>query len=221
MAVRTDAEIEKEERDRKARQQAQDRARFDKGVAAAEAIILPLGFTRSVGKDYFTKEGRAYARWHLDSLKIQAQLDLQSKPYFSGPGTINENEDPYTYRLVVSAYCAAGVKDIRVSPGNREAVVDFIARTKAGLKSAEDYEGKVAKLANDARDLIKKDFPNLKVTTVDADDDRSVVVRVKTKSGSQFAISLNGNLKFVSLKVTADEYRSTGMDAVRAALRAL
>ncbi len=222
MPTRTDAEIEKEERDRKARQLKQDRERFDRGVTAAEAVILALGFKRATGKDYFTKEGRAYAKWHLETPRIQAHLDLQSKPYFSSHlGAVNDHEDRYTYRLVVSADYAAGIKDIRVAPGNREAVVDFIARAKAGLQSSEDYERKVAKLANDARDLIKKGFPNLKITTVDAEDDRIVIVRVKARSGAQFAITLNGSLKFLSLKVTADEDRSASLDVVCKALESL
>lgn len=207
--------------ERMARQAKQDRERFDRGVAAAEAVILPLGFARATGKDYFAEEGRAYAKWHLARPRVQAQLDLQSKPFFSRHGTVNEHEDQLTYRLVVSADCAAGVKDIRVSPGNHQAVVDFIARVKSGLRSSEAYDEKVARLANDARDLVKKEFPNLKVTSVEADSDDLVLVRVKTKSGSQFNLSLNGSLRFLGLKISVDEDRSTGLENVRAALRAL
>jgi hypothetical protein len=207
--------------ERRARQQKQDRARFDKGVAAAEAVLLPLGFARATGKDYFTKEGRAYARWHLEDPRIGAHLDLQSKPYFSGAGAVADHEDPYTYRLKVSADYGTGVKDIRVSPGNRPAVVDFIARAKAGLQASQAYEEKVANLANDARTIVAGEFPNLKITSVDADDDRTVVVRVKNKAGARFSITLNGRLKFLALKITADEDLSTPLETVRAALRAL
>lgn len=215
MAVRTDAEIEKEKATEKAAKEARAKARTERAIAAAEGVLLPLGFSRDpkIGQE---KNDWHPACWRLIKPRMVATLDLQSKPW----NTTTATDDAYTYRLVVSADSIFRVKDIRIAPGNRDGVVNFMARVEEAQKVGQAHQQKLDDLAKRARGLIAVDYPNLKISTVDADDFQ-VDVRVRTQTGASLHIRLDNRLRFLSLKVDPNEEHATELKTLGAALRAL
>lgn len=199
---------------------AQEKAQSLSAINAAEAILLPLGFTRTTGKDYFNLEekGRVDARWHLASPKITATLSTQSKPWSQRPGL---SDDRFDYRLAVDADDVWSLRAPRLSPGNRQGVVDFIERVKEALKEKEADARRLKFLAKLARDTVAREFKNLRITSVDVIDDLRVEVRVKNKNGTVYSLLLSRTMRFIAIKASPDEDTSLPLASVTAALRAL
>jgi len=208
------------EEERRARYQATEHRESLAAITAAEAVLLPLGFTRrKVGKEYFNMSapGRVDAEWNLKDPEITAHITRQAKGWnrdrTGGDGS-------YDYRLALSGRRIYS-RDPRLSPGNRPGVLAYIENMKETLRNEATYNKNLERLLKDAKSMISKQFPNLKITKIEAEHDDLVTIRVKTKTGGQFFLSLDGSLNFRGLEVAVDEDRSVAMDTVRAALRAL
>lgn len=205
-----------EEQTNKEKQQARAKARADRAIAAAEAILLPLGFTRNIP----AKQDAAFnewgpGQWFLDSPRMRAALRLQSKPFLS------QDSDPLTYRLELSADSSFGVRSPRVAPGNGKAVEDYIAKVNAARAEQAKREQGFSKLASRAEELFLHDYPNLKVVDVEAYQDQ-INVKAKTSSGVPLTIILNGRFRLVSILVGGeDENKTAALDKLSAALKAL
>lgn len=215
MAVKT----EETEAQRKANYQAVEHRESVAAILAAEAILLPLGFTRRKDPVYFKMDapGRVDAEWNLKDPEITAYISRQSRGWNSDM----RGDGSFSYRLVLSGRNLFS-RDPRLSPGNRPGVLDYIEKVKAALSDSAAYDKKLEKLLKEAKSLIADQFPNLKITKIEVEHDDHVQVRVKTKAGGQFYMSLDGSLNFVSLTVSEDGSESVTIGQnLRRALGAL
>jgi hypothetical protein len=203
MAVKTE---EKTEEQRRAERQAVEHRESVAAIEAAEAILLPLGFIRRKDdKAYFNfkEPGRVEAEWHLKDPEIDAHISRQSKPW-NRDSAVAGGDGSYDYRLVVRARKVWSLRDARIAPGNRPGLLAHIEKVKEALATSAAYDRKLERLLKDAKSLITHEFPNLKITHIEAEHDDLVTVRVQTKTGGQFYISLSGSLNFMGLTVTED-----------------
>ena len=98
-------------------------ARANRAIAAAEAILLPLGFIRHINKGAeATFNAWAPAQWFFDSPRMRAALRYQANSGASRDGL------RFIYRLELSGDSALDVRSVRVAPGNREAVASHITK---------------------------------------------------------------------------------------------
>lgn len=198
MAVKT----EETEEQRKAAYAAVEHRESVAAIEAAEAILLPLGFTRRKDdKVYFNfkERGRVEAEWNLKDPEIDAHISRQSL----GWNRPDRAEGSFDYRLVVRGRHHYG-RDARIACGNRPALIAQIEKIKESLATSVAYDKKLERLVRDAKSLISKQFPNLKIAEVEAEHDDLIMVRVQTKTNGQFYISLSGNLNFMGLTVSED-----------------
>lgn len=206
---------------RKARYQAVEHSESIAAINAAEAVLLPLGFTRrKADKVYFEMDapGRVDAEWNLKDPEITAHITRQTK----GWNSTVRGDGSFFYRLVLSARQVWRIRDPRISPGNRPGVLAYIEKVKETLAEDVTYNKNMERLVRDAKSFIAHSLSNLKITSIEAEDDNLVLIRVKGRAGGQFCLALNGSLNFLSLKVVEDESRSVTIDpALRRALGAL
>lgn len=208
MTTETD---EKKAKDKRARERA------DRAIAAASAILVPLGFVRHVDRvgGYKFNEW-CPAVWHRESPRMRAALCLQSKPY------AGLDSDPLTYRLEVSADNNFGVRATRVAPGNREAVVSYMAKIEAAGAARAKREAQFDAFADKVKELFVMIYPNLKVLNVEAFDGQANVM-VRTSTGVLLTIILDGKMRLIRIQVGGDEDggRPVVLEKLGAALRAL
>jgi hypothetical protein len=206
---------------RKARYQAVEHRESLAAIAAAEAILLPLGFTRrKADKEYFnmSAKGRVDAEWNLKDPEIRADITRQSKGWNRDLG----GDGSYDYRLALSARHVWRLRDPRLSPGNRPGVLAYIEKVKEALATSEAYDKKLERLLKDAKSFVAEQFPNLKIMGIEAEHDDLVSIKVRTKSGGRFHMSLDGSLNFMGLTVSEDGSESVTIGAaLRRALGAL
>ena len=194
-------QIEEAEEQRRARYQATRHRESVAAITAAEAILLPLGFTRRKEKEYFNfnEPGRVEAEWNLADPQISAHISTQAKGWAHETG-----DGSLYYRLVVRARNVWHLRDARIAPGNRPALLAQIEKIKQALADNAAYDRKLEKMVKDARAMLSKQFPNLKIVQIEADHDDLIAVRVQTKTGGSFHLSLGGNLNFMGLTVSED-----------------
>jgi hypothetical protein len=210
--MRTDAEIDAE----KAKKEAVNVARADKAIAAAEAMLAQFGFKRYIPGPKQAEKGFNMwgpAVWHKDSPRMSARLHLQAKAWN------NHGDDSYVYRLDLCADSAFGVKNSRIAPGNAEGVKAYLGRVDAARAEQEKHEQKDAKTARLVEEMLAHDYPHLKVSRVEVRHGQ-VDVFVKTKDGIGLVIALV-EFRFLSIKVDPYEERTTALDNLKKALRAL
>jgi len=220
--MKTEAEILKETASRKEKEATQAKARADRAIAAAEAILIPLGFTRAEShRDRFGNAGEFSqwrpAAWYLESPRARASLTLQNKPWSARK--TGDDDDGYIYRLEVAADSAFDVKAVRVAPGNAEGVKSYLARVEVARQSHDKRQAGDAKKASLVEEMFAHDYPNLKVVRVEVSRGLTEVT-VKTKTGIGLTITLIEH-RFSSIKCDPYEERTTAIDNLKAALKAL
>jgi len=205
---------------RKARYQATEHKESLAAIEAAEAILLPLGFTRrKADKVYFNMKepGRVEAEWNLKEPEIDAHISRQS----IGWNRADRGDGSFDYRLVVCARKVWSLRDARIAPGNRPALISHIEKVKAALAANMAYDKQLSDLERRAKVLVASKFPNLRLVRIEVENDEEVILRVKTKSAMFFTLVLNGALQFVSLRVSDDEQRAMPIENVARVLGAL